>query len=110
MPSGPGRLMSSPLAASPLNVETSLSITALWIGFIGSILGGLPLRAIAGDLRCRWGVGVISNRIEIRQEGFVDRVGEFGDVLAQMRTPCGFHEDDLLDEQPRARPVWTDDG
>src|ERR1700704_4938979 len=42
MPSGPGRLMSSPLAASTLNVETSLSITAVWIGFIGSILGALP--------------------------------------------------------------------
>src|ERR1700730_11189902 len=39
---GPGRSMSSPLAASTLNVETSLSITAVWIGFIGPILGGLP--------------------------------------------------------------------
>jgi hypothetical protein len=39
---GPGRLMSSPLAASTLNVKTSRSITAVWIGFIGSILGGLP--------------------------------------------------------------------
>src|ERR1700737_5456846 len=105
MPSGPGRLMSSPLAPPTLNVEPSLPITALWIGLSGSILGGLPLRAIAGNLRCRWGVGVISNGIEIRQEGFVDRVGEFGDVLAQARTPCSFHEDDLLDEQPRARLV-----
>jgi hypothetical protein len=77
----------------------------LWIGFIGSILGGLPLRAIGGDLRRRWGVGAVSNGIEIGQEGFVDRVGQFGDVLAQTRTPCRFDEDDLLDEQPRARPV-----
>src|SRR5260370_14205571 len=100
--SGPGRLIVSPLAISPLNIETSLSITALWIGLSGSIVGGLPLRAIAGNLRCRWGVGVISNGIEIRQEGFVDRVGEVGDVLPQTPTPCSLQEDDLLDEHTPA--------
>jgi hypothetical protein len=59
-------------------------MTARWIGLSGSILGGLPLRAIVFDLRITCGVVTcVVDHTDVSEECVVDGVAQVGDVVAQ---------------------------